>query len=185
MQVLVVGQDGVGLGAEEVVVPDARAGPGSPGCSSSNGARAEVLVHVVGALRAAPRSGPCRSTQAIDRPIALTRASSGRPPSPRTRTCSPGSMPNSATALRVGGERDEVPRDRRRSPQRLSSSQARAVCALVIVSWVVKVLEATMNSVVSGSTPLQRLGDVRAVDVGDEVRPEARLPVGPQGLASP
>ena len=37
------------------------------------------------------------------------------------------------------------------SPPSAASSQSRAVCALVIVSSVVKVLEATMNSVSAGS----------------------------------
>ena len=41
------------------------------------------------------------------------------------------------------------------SPPSLASSQSRAELALVIVSWVVKVLDATMNSVRSGSRPLR------------------------------
>ena len=61
---------------------------------------------------------------------------------------------------------------------RPSRNQSRAECALVSVSCVVNVLEAMMKSVVSGSSFLSGLDDVRAVDVGDEVRAQPRLPVG-------
>ena len=44
-----------------------------------------------------------------------------------------------------------------------------------MVSWVVKVLEAMMKRVVSGIEPLERLGDVRAVDIGDEVDAQLRV----------
>ena len=49
-----------------------------------------------------------------------------------------------------------------------STSQARAECALVIVSSVVNVFEETMNSVSGGVEVARRLGEVGAVDVGDE-----------------
>ena len=42
-----------------------------------------------------------------------------------------------------------------------------------MVSMVVKVLEAMMNSVVAGSSALQRVVDMRAVDIGDVVRARA------------
>ncbi len=61
-------------------------------------------------------------------------------------------------------------------------NQSRADVALVSVSCVVKVLEATMNRVVSGLSFLQRLGDVRAVDVGDEVDVQTGLAVGLERL---
>ena len=54
-------------------------------------------------------------------------------------------MPNSPP-LDVGGDRGEVSCDRRFRP-RFATSQVRAVAALVIVSSVVKVFDATMNSV--------------------------------------
>ena len=41
------------------------------------------------------------------------------------------------------------------SPPSFASSQSRAEPALVMVSWVVKVLDATMNRVRSGSRPLR------------------------------
>ena len=64
--------------------------------------------------------------------------------------------------------------DRRLRRRRSLAAASRArESALVIVSWVVKVLDATMNSVRSGSSLAQRLGQVRAVDVGDEVRAQA------------
>ena len=65
-----------------------------------------------------------------------------------------------------------------RSPS-LPASQARAVRALVSVSSVVKVLEETMNSVVTRIGGLQHLREVTAVDVGNELA--ARRPAG-EGL---
>ena len=56
-------------------------------------------------------------------------------------------MPNSATFFGVRRERDEVLGDRGLVAQRRASSQSRAVRAFVSVSCVVKVFEATMNSV--------------------------------------
>ena len=53
--------------------------------------------------------------------------------------------------LGVGGDGDEMLGDGCSSPPRPASSQSRAVCALVMVSSVVKVLEETMNSVPPGS----------------------------------
>ena len=47
------------------------------------------------------------------------------------------------------------------SPPRPSSSQRRASLALVSVSWVVKVFDATMNSVVAGSR--SRVASARSV----------------------
>ena len=43
--------------------------------------------------------------------------------------------------------------------------------ALVIVSWVVNVFDAMMKSVDARIDGPQRLGEVRAVDVRDEVQP--------------
>ena len=60
-----------------------------------------------------------------------------------------GSMPNFFTSAFVGGYRGEMAADVRFIARR-SRNQRRAVCALVMVSWVVKVLEAMMKSVVSG-----------------------------------
>ena len=40
---------------------------------------------------------------------------------------------------------------------------------MVIVSWVVKVFDETMNSVRAGSRPAQRVGDIGAVDIRDEM----------------
>ncbi len=79
-----------------------------------------------------------------------TRPSSGRRPSPRSGTCWPGrcrtrSPPRYwSTPRRNGGPG--------RLPSPACRNQARADCAFIMVSCVVKVLEATMNSVVSGLT---------------------------------
>ena len=54
------------------------------------------------------------------------------------------------------------------SSPRAATSQSRAVRALVSVSTVVNVFDDTMNSVSAGSMPVERAGDVGAVDVGHE-----------------
>ena len=59
-------------------------------------------------------------------------------------------MPNVAHRRGIGRDGGEM-RRHRRFP-RMPASQARAVRALASVSWVPKVLEATMNSVRAGST---------------------------------
>ena len=83
-------------------------------------------------------------------------------------------MPNSATLPSRGRHRGEMGADRVLAER--STIQARAVAALVIVSMVVKVFEATRNSVRAGSSRRQRVADVGAVDVGDEVEARAVLP---------
>ena len=62
------------------------------------------------------------------------------------------SIPNSATALGVRGDGDEVLRDRRsRRRPTPPSSQSRAVRAFVSVSMVVNVFDETTKSVEAGS----------------------------------
>ena len=61
------------------------------------------------------------------------------------------SMPNLETSFGVGGEGDEVLGDGGFGAPELARNQSRAECALVMVSSVVKVLEATMKRVSSGS----------------------------------
>ena len=82
------------------------------------------------------------------RPIA-DLANSGRPPSPRTRTCWPGRSTRPRPP--IGGQCHEVPGDGWLA-QRAHQPVARRI-ALVSVSWVVNVFEATMNSAVSGRNP--------------------------------
>ena len=61
------------------------------------------------------------------------------------------SIPNSATASALVETATKCRATAVSSPPRPSSSQVRATVALVIVSIVVKVLEATTNRVVAGS----------------------------------
>jgi hypothetical protein len=70
-----------------------------------------------------------------------------------------------------GGDGREMARPRlsRRAPRRCHS---RAVAALVMVSMVVKVFEATTISVAPGRAG-KRVGDMRAVDIGDEMQSRA------------
>ena len=60
------------------------------------------------------------------------------------------SMPNLLTPSALVDTATKCLATANSSPSSLTS-QARAVWALVMVSWVVKVLEATMNKVLSGS----------------------------------
>jgi len=79
--------------------------------------------------------------------------------------------------LGIGRDGDEMFGNRR--VRRLSgwpASQSRAVCALVMVSSVVKVLEEMMNKVSAGSRSADRLGEIGAVDVGDEAEGHPRSP---------
>ena len=59
-------------------------------------------------------------------------------------------------------------------PPRPSSSQSRALCALVMVSSVVKVFEETMKSVSAGVEVAHRLDEINAVHVGDEAESHGR-----------
>ena len=61
------------------------------------------------------------------------------------------SMPNFATSSALVETATKCLAVAACSPFRPASSQSRAVCALVMVSSVVKVLEETMNSVSAGS----------------------------------
>ena len=79
-----------------------------------------------------------------------SRTSSDRPPSPRSRTCSPGRCRSSATSSWLVDTATKWRATSTSSPS-ASSSQSRAVAALVIVSRVVKVFDTTMNSVSAGS----------------------------------
>ena len=77
-------------------------------------------------------------------------------------------MPNSADLFRIGGDGHEMPGHMGWSLA-VSRNHSRAVKALVMVSWVVNVLEAIMNRVVSGSSCLQGFRDVGPVHVGDKM----------------
>ena len=70
-------------------------------------------------------------------------------------------MPNAATALALVETATKCRATAASSPPMRFTSHSRAEFALVIVSWVVKVLEATMNSVRSGSSLAQGQRHVR------------------------
>ena len=78
------------------------------------------------------------------------------------------SMPNSATSSALVETATKCLATAASSPPSPASDHSRAVCALVIVSSVVKVFEETTNSVSLGVEVAGRLGEVGAVDVGDE-----------------
>ena len=169
----------MGLEPEEVAVPDAehahqhrqvgaeRAWSGSarPSSGSPPAARGS-------------RPGRWRSSATARWP---SPSSTGRRPSPRTRTCSSVSMPNSRTfsALVLTATKWRATAASSRSPAR---SQSRAVRALVSVSSVPKVLLLTMNSVSAGSRSIVASRRSDTVDVGHEPEPSRAVRVVPQGL---
>ncbi len=119
------------------------------------------------ARRASRGNGPRRS-RASSTGRSPNPSNSGRRPSPRSRTCCAVSMPNLRDFVGVGRDRDEVSRDRASRHRARCRHQARAACALVSVSSVVKVFEQTMNSVSAGVEIARRLDEIGAVDIGDE-----------------
>ena len=142
------------------------------------------------AKKSAKFAGPMAT--ATDVPIA--ESTEYRPP---TQSCEKpnafsGSMPNAATlssavdtatkCLATAALDASSPASTAPDSRSLSSSQLRARRALVSVSKVVKVLEATMKSVVSGSRSLVFFCYVSRVNVGDESRRKAWLHVRLEGL---
>ena len=71
---------------------------------------------------------------------------------------------------------------RSRRPPSWSTIQARARWALIIVSAVVNVFDATMNRVCSGSDLTEHIDDVGGIDIGDEMTGDVRVAVGAQCL---
>ena len=112
-----------------------------------------------------------------------TPSNTARRPSPKTRTCWP-------CRCRIRRPPWRWSRGRRKclaiafSSPSLASVHALAEWALVSVSCVVNVFDATMNSVSAGSRSLGRLGQVRAVDVRDEAKRQVAVAVIAEGLIS-
>ena len=173
-QVLRVGQDRLGLRAEEVDVPDARSGRAAP-AGSPRRARSGSARRWCGSRRASRGSAPGPMATISESPIAEVKEY--RPP---TQSQKPNmfavSMPNSATFSALVETATKCLATALSSPPSPSSSQRRASVALVSVSCVVKVLDATMNSVRRRVEVAGRLGEVGRVDVGDEA--EGQRPVG-------
>ena len=150
-----------------------------------------MLVHRVEAGEELARTARARWRRPA-RCRSRSRRSSGRPPSPRSRTRWPGRCrtrrpcrgpsrpPRSGgdTAAASASDPASIAPDARRA----SSSQALQSRALVSVSRVPKVLLDTMNSVVVGLQVAQGGGRVGRVDVGDEPALELGVPVGGEGL---
>ena len=171
-QVVAVGQHGQRLGAEEVVVPDAeQAEEHRQVLLERRGA--EVLVDGVEAVEhLAEAVGPDgdHQRQADGRVV----ASSGRRPSPRSRTCWRCRCRTPRTSLGVGGHRHEVLGHRRRRRRGRRAAHSRAEWALVIVSRVVKVFERDDEQRLGRVEVAGGLVEVGAVDVGDEPHRERR-----------
>ncbi len=83
-------------------------------------------------------------------------------------------MPNSATFSALVETATKCFATAAASPPKPASDQSRAVCALVIVSSVVNVFDEMMNSVSAGIEVVHGLGEIGAVDVGDEAERHRR-----------
>ncbi len=147
-QVVVVRQHGMALRAEEVAVPDAEQSEQHRHVAFER-RRAEVLVDRRGSRRASRgrRRDRWRSSATGRWP---SRSCNGRRPSPRTRTCC-----RCRCRTRRPSRRWSTPRrsgsERRPSSPSWPTSHSRADFAFVIVSIVVNVFDATMNSVSAAS----------------------------------
>ena len=95
------------------------------------------------------------------------------------------SMPNFATSSALVETATKCLAMAFSSPLRPASSQARAVCALVIVSNVVKVLEADDEQGLGGIEIVHRLGEIGAIDVRDEAERHGPLAVMLAALRRP
>ena len=149
LQVLLVGQHRDRLGAEEIVVPDGQEAH----------EHRQVALERVRCESARPSGGSHRASRgncpgrwrASSRGRSPNPSSSARRPSPRTRTCWRCRCRTSPLRPRWSRRRQNAWRSTFRRLPEPASAQARAVCALVIVSRVVKVFDETMNSVSAAS----------------------------------
>ena len=147
MQVLFVRQHGVRLGAEHARVPHAQQ-PEHHRQVALDRRGPEVLVHLVRAveeLLEVPEAGGQRDRQADRRPQRVAAAD----PVPEHEHVL-GRDAELADRGLVGRDGDEVPGDRRPASLARARNHSRAECALAMVSCVVNVFDATVNSVVAG-----------------------------------
>ena len=175
MQILLVGQDGHGLRAEEIRVPHAEQSH-QHGQIAREGRRAEVLIHLVKAseqLAEVLRPDGEHRRQADRRVHRVAPAD----PVPELEHVRGVDAELRAPPLhwwrrpRSGGRLPAL------SPSRPCSNHARAARALVIVSSVVKVFEETMNSVSRRIEIAHGFGEVGAIDVGYEAERHGALAV--------
>ena len=147
LQVLLVGQHRVRIGAEHARIPDAEQAEHDRRVLLDRRG-AEVLVHLVRAvedlLEVAVADGERRSAGR-----STTTANSGRRPSPRTRTCSPARCRTSCTSASLVEIATKCFAIAASSLAR-ARNHSRAERALAIVSCVVNVFDATVKSVVAG-----------------------------------
>ena len=143
-----VGQDGDGLRAEEVAVPDGEQAH-QGGDVALERRRAEVLVHRV---EAGEHRAEVLRADGDHRREADRRVHRVAPADPVPEDEHVGRVDAELRHfLGVGRDRDEVPRHRLLVAQSCAAATSRAVRALVIVSSVVKVFEEMMKSVSSGA----------------------------------
>ena len=148
LQILLVGQHGDGLRAEEIVVPDGQqAHQHRQVLLEWRGA--EVLVHLVeaGEHRAEIVRADGEHRRKPDRRVHRVAAADPIPEAEHVG----GVDAELRDLLRVGRDRDEVLCDRLLVAAESRQRPWRALCALVIVSSVVNVFDETMNSVSAGS----------------------------------
>ena len=166
LQVLLVGQDRDGLRAEEVVVPDAeQAHQHRQVALERRGA--EVLVHLRGSRRASRGSCPGR-WRASSRGRSPSPSSSGRRPSPRTRTCWRCRCRTSATFAALVETATKCLATAFASPPRPASDQSRARVGVGHRLQRGEGLRRDDEQRLRRVEVARRLGEVGAVDVGDE-----------------
>ena len=171
LEVLLVRHDAVGLAARRSRGTRAPAGPSAP-AGSAPAARCGSARPSRGTRPASRRTPPGRAP-----PWSTARSrspsSTGRRPSPRTRTCSPCRCRTRPPARRwsIPPRSAWPPRPR---PPSADTTQSRAEVALVSVSSVPNVLEEMMNSVSAGVQVPGGLDEVGRVHVGHE--PERDVP---------
>ena len=147
-QVLLVREHGMGLGAEEVAVPDAQE-THEAAAGWRRAAPRRSAGRPRGSRRACPRRHRARS-RASSRARSRSPSSTGHRPSPRSRTRSPGRSRTPRPPRGWSTPRPRAARSRSRRRRGRRGAIVGRCAAFVIVSTVVKVFEETITSVSPG-----------------------------------
>ena len=171
LQILLVGQDGDGLRAEEIGVPE-RQQPHQHRQVLLERRGAEVLVHLHGSRRACRGSCPGRS-RSSSTGRSPNPSNSGRRPSPRTRTCSPCRCRTSPPRRRWSKRRRNAwrPLSRRRQT---ASAQSRARLRIGHRFQRREGFRGDDEQRLGRIQIAHRLGEIGAIDVGDKAERHRR-----------
>ena len=149
LQVLLVGKDAEGLRAEEIAIPDGKQSH-QHGQILFEWRGAEMFVNLVEAAEHGAEIIRAR-WRASWKGRSRNPSNSGRRPNPRISNMLAVSIPNLVTSAALVETATKCLAMDFSSPPSPLSVQSRAVCALVIVSSVVKVFEETIQRVSDGS----------------------------------